>query len=146
MRLFTDTEFNETGGALISMSFVSEDAVHEFYEVVELKETWKPWALANLKPILNKDPITYVEFQKRLRVFFNKFSNIEIVANHPNDFLHVVQAMNTDDRGGWFEELKVIRFTIDDDISSKQSKILHNALEDARASRLSWFKKEGITL
>ena len=146
MRLFTDTEFNETGGALISMSFVSEDAVHEFYEVVELKEPWKPWALANLKPILNKDPITYVEFQKRLRVFFNKFSNIEIVANHPNDVLHVVQAMNTDDRGGWFEELKVIRFTIDDDISSKQSKILHNALEDARASRLSWFKKEGITL
>lgn len=146
MRLFSDTEFNETGGALISMAFVSEDGVHEFYEVVELKEEWRPWAKANLKPILNKAPIPYVEFQKRLRVFFNKFSNIDIVINHPGDVVHVAQALQTGSKGEWMEELKVVRFTIDDDISSRASAILHNALEDARASRLSWFKKEGVAL
>lgn len=144
MRLFIDCEFNSRDGALISMGLVSEDGKHEFYEAVELKEEVHEWVRDNVYPVINtKDFLTYETFQKRLAVFLRKFANIEIKADYPVDLIHILRAMETGP-GEWLEDLQPFTLTIDDALSAKGSKVPHNALEDARALRISWLKKEGL--
>jgi hypothetical protein len=74
-------------------------------------------------------------------VFLCKFANIVVVADYPVDLMHFNRAMETGP-GEWFE-LQPLTMLIDDALSAKGSKVPHNALEDARALRLSWLKKEG---
>lgn len=142
MRLFVDCEFNSFEGKLISMALVSEDGKHEFYEVIEHRYPINEWVAKNVIPILNKtDHLTYKVFQERLKVFLSKFANITFMADYPVDLLHVCRAMETGP-GEWFM-LQPLTMVIDDDLTAKGSKIPHNALEDARALRMSWVKKEG---
>lgn len=143
MRLFVDCEFNSRDGDLISMSLVSEDGKHEFYEVVELKGPVNEWVKDNVYPVINYGtPLTFETFQNKLKTFMGKFANIVIMADYPVDVMHVCRAMETGP-GEWFE-FQPMTMVIDDDLSAKGSKVPHNALEDARALRLSWMKKEGF--
>lgn len=141
MNLFCDCEFNGNNGGLISMAFVSEDGTREFYEAVECNEPLDPWVAKNVMPIINKPAIPYSAFQGQLKRFLQQFASVNVIVNHPNDVLHVCKALVLT-AGEWIM-VQPLTFEIDDELSCKQSKILHNALSDAWATRESWFKKHG---
>lgn len=140
MRIFLDCEFNQQEGGLISMGMITEDG-SEFYEVVECPETIAPWVKENVMPILEKDPIPYLEFQKRLKTFLKKFPKVDIIADYPDDISRLCIAM-IEGPGEWMM-VQPITFEIDDRLSAKGSILKHNAISDARALRESWFKING---
>lgn len=144
MILFCDCEFNSLGGNLISMGLVSEDGNREFYEVLELNELIDPWVQKNVMPHLEKEPIPYAEFQKRLHVFLKQFPNVHVVADYPIDILHFCQSIETGP-GDWME-IQPLTMEIIEELSSKASKVPHNAIHDARAVRESWLVKEGAVV
>lgn len=141
MRLFIDCEFNAMNGGLISMALVSEDGTREFYEVVEISEPLDPWVAEHVMPILGKAPVTYSVFQQSLKKFLSQFPAVKVLANHPDDFKHFCQSLITG-AGEWMM-IQPLTMEIDDAISGKASKVLHNALADARAQRESWLKNNG---
>lgn len=140
MRIFIDCEFNSAEGGLISMGMISEDGQRTFYEVVDVTEAIDPWVKENVMPILEKEPIPFKEFQRKLRVFLSQFPKVHIIADHPADIIRICRAMIVS--GGEFMEIPVT-FEVDHQLSAKQSKVLHNAFHDAVAIRESWFKVNG---
>jgi len=139
MNLFIDNEFNGMGGALISMALVSEDGAREFYEVVELHEPVIGWVKDNVMPIRNQTPIPFAVFQERLKRFLQQFPAVNIIADYPDDIKYFMEAVITGP-GEWFET-QPLTTEVQDNLSAKKSKILHNALEDARALRHDWMEK-----
>jgi len=142
MNLFCDCEFNSNNGGLISLALVSEDGTREFYEVVECNEPLDPWVAENVIPKLHKDPVPYSVFQALLKRFLGQFAGVHVIVNHPNDVVYFSKAL-LKTAGEWIM-VQPLTFEIDDELSSKQSTILHNALADAVATRDSWFKKHGF--
>lgn len=132
-KLYIDTEFNGFQGELISMALVPWEGP-EFYEVLECKNP-VPWVAENVMPHLGKQAITKKEFQNKLQDFLMQQIEISIVADWPEDIQHFCQAlitgpgfmMNTPDYR--------LEFIINRRLNSSNSKIPHNALEDARAIR-----------
>lgn len=141
MQLFIDCEFNSMGGGLISMALVSEDGEREFYEVVECNEAIDPWVRDNVMGILHKDAVSYTEFQSRLKKFLGQFPSVDIVADYPDDIKHFCNTV-IEGAGEWMM-IQPLTMIIDDDLSAKGSVVPHNALEDARALRLSWLVNNG---
>lgn len=141
MHLFIDCEFNGMNGGLISMGLVSEDGEREFYEVVDCHETIDPWVQENVLPILEKDPIPYKEFQRRLARFLKAFPSVHVVADFPDDIKHFMNSVITGP-GEWMM-IQPLTTEVDDGLSAKASTLLHNALHDARAIRDSWLRKNG---
>lgn len=141
IKLWIDCEFNSGNGNLISLALVNEGSDREFYEVVECNQAIDPWVAENVMPILEKDPISYTEFQTRLHKFLKQFPGIQVFANHPNDFKHLMLAVILTPKD-WMM-IQPFTMVLDDAISGKGSKVHHNALHDARASRDSWMKNNG---
>lgn len=129
MRLYLDCEFNEFGGELISMAIVAEDG-SEFYEVLPC-ENPGPWVAQNVIPVLNKDAVPRYLFKAKLFAFLNWFDDIHIVVDWPDDIKYFCNELITAPG----EMMAVPKFTCEMNrhLSNKRSKILHNALEDARA-------------
>ena len=142
MKLWIDCEFNEFGGDLISMALVAEDR-QEFYEVLNLEndEKYGSWVFANVVPWLNKDPITKQEFQQKLWMFINQWEEVHIVADWPDDIKYFCMSLITGPGMSMNTPLK-LTMQIDRELTTESSAILHNALEDARAIRHSWLKRE----
>lgn len=142
MKLFIDCEFNEFGGDLISMALVADDG-QEFYEVLNLEndEKYGSWVFANVVPWLNKDPITKEAFQRKLWMFLNQWEEVHIVADWPDDIKYFCMSLITGPGMSINTPLKMT-MQIDRQLSTETSKIMHNALEDARAIRHSWLKRE----
>lgn len=143
MNFFCDAEFDVPTDSLISLAIVSEDGNREFYEVIEHKHIQDDWVKANVIPILQKDPISFEEFQTRLEKFVSQFAGMNVIVNHPNDVIYFNKAL-LGEKGKWIM-IQPLTFDIDDRLSGKGSKLLHNALFDARATREDWFKKNGYT-
>lgn len=143
MNFFVDTEFDGPTNTLISLGIVSEDGQREFYEVLPYNDIQAPWVKENVVPILQKAPISFVEFQDKLEKFCKQFPGMNIIVNHPNDVYYFNFALMRE-RGKWIM-IQPLTFEIDDDLSGKGSKLLHNALFDARATRESWLAKHGLT-
>jgi hypothetical protein len=139
MKLFLDTEFTKFNGDLISMALVSEEG-DEFYEVVPFRHLMcHPWVLDNVIPVLQKEENTYERFQTKLRQYLNRFDEVEVIADWPEDFYHFSRALLT----GPGEILGVncrITMTLERRLDY-QSELPHNALEDARAIRTGYLKK-----
>lgn len=139
--IFIDCEFNGFGGDLISMALVSEDG-NKFYEVLNLENDtdYSLWVSKNVVPILNKQPISKDLFQHKLFTFINQYDNIHIIADWPDDIRYFCQslikgpgvAMNTP----YKMTMQVAR-----ELNTLDSKILHNALEDAKAIQRSWNRR-----
>lgn len=142
MNLFIDCEFNSYKGELISMALVSEDGVQEFYEVVQIPDQVDPWVAEHVVPILDRNAIGMTAFQRKLKVFLNKFPAINIIADYPDDIKYFMESVITGP-GEWFKT-QPLTCVVDDALSAKASASLHNALEYARAIRLSWFANQGI--
>lgn len=138
MLLFIDCEFNSAEGGLISMALVGEDPSRHFYEVVDCTEAIDPWVKDNVMPYLEKEPIRFVEFQRRLKSFLKQFARPHIVADHPNDIARFCQAITIS--GGEWMGIQPLQLSIDDRLSAKASTVPHNAFHDAVAIRNSWFK------
>jgi len=142
MKLWIDCEFNEFGGDLISMALVAEDG-QEFYEVLNLEndEKYGSWVFANVVPWLNKDPISKEEFQKELYLFINQWDEVHIIADWPDDIRYFCASLITGPGRALSTPLN-LTMQIDRELNTESSAILHNALEDARAIKRSWDRRE----
>ena len=142
MILFLDCEFNEFGGDLISMAFVSEEG-HEFYEVLNLEndKQYGNWVLKNVVPHLNKEPISKDLFQAKLYQFINQWQDVHIIVDWPDDIKYFCMSLITAPGVAINTPLN-LTIQINRELNSSASKIPHNALEDARAIRRSWLKLE----
>lgn len=116
-------------GKLISMALVAEDG-SEFYEVLKF-DNLTPWVRNNVIPVLGKEPIPYFEFQTKLRKFLNRFDRFELVADWPEDIAKFCEVLII----GPGMRIDTPNFTMTIRRIDTESKIPHNALEDARAAR-----------
>lgn len=141
-KIFIDCEFNEFGGDLISMALVAEDG-SEFYEVLNLQndEKYGSWVYANVVPHLHRDPISKEEFQQKLRTFINQWESVHIIADWPDDIKYFCAALITGP-GMCIGTPLNLTMQIDRELTTESSAILHNALEDARAIKRSWERRE----
>jgi hypothetical protein len=139
MKLFLDCEFTNFQGHLISMALVSEDG-DEFYEVVNFSLVdCHNWVLDNVVPILNKDPIPYEDFQRKLSKFLRQYKeDVEVVADWPEDFWHFTQALLTGP--GMMMDTPKLSMTMERRLEYL-SEIPHNALKDAIAIKAAYLKK-----
>ena len=126
MRMFIDCEFNEFKGDLISMAIVAENG-DEFYEVLDCPNPGD-WVKVNVIPILNKDPIPYSLFQRKLEFFLMKYNSIELIADWPEDIKHFCECLITDP--GFRLNTPPLTMTIIR--IDAESALPHNALADAR--------------
>ncbi len=130
MNLYIDCEFNGKGGELISMALVAEDG-REFYEVVQIPSNCTPWVFQNVIPILGKKPIGPKAFQAKLRHFLDKYPHPTIIADWPIDIAYfcewvIVGDYPMCDAPMFKAECMSLPYC-------PESKVPHNALEDARA-------------
>lgn len=134
MNIFIDCEFNGFGGDLISMALVADDG-EEFYEVVDLQNDrgYETWVLNNVVPILYQDSISPRLFIDKLYQFLAQYESVHIIADWPDDIKYFCQALITGP--GRAITTPPITLEIDRRLSAEKSKILHNALEDAKAIR-----------
>lgn len=140
--LFIDCEFDDPANKLISMAIVSEDGMREFYEVVEYDKPTDDWVLHNVIPILDKKPIPYDAFQAKLAAFCGQFPGMTIISDHVNDMRYFTASL--DYGSGKRIRIQPLILQVEDDLSAKRSKKLHNALFDARAVRDDYRKREGL--
>lgn len=140
MNIWIDTEFNEFSGDLISMALVADDG-QEFYEVLNLEndEKYGSWVYFNVVPYLNKDPIIKQLFQQKLWAFINQWDEVHIIADWPDDIKYFCMSLITVPGMCIGTPLK-LTMQIDRTLNTESSAILHNALEDARSIKHSWYK------
>lgn len=131
-RIWMDTEFNGTGGGLISMALVDEYD-NEFYEVVDCPGIWNTWVLLNVAPVLDKKPLTRNQFSDRLYKYLDKYIGFTLMADWPADIAHFCNALIVDH--GVRIQTPKFDMEIFPLLNADASKIPHNALEDARAIR-----------
>jgi hypothetical protein len=130
MRLFLDTEFNSTGGELISLALVGDDG-SEFYEVIGIPDAddLHPWVAEHVIPLLGKAPIGAKEFRRRLEAFLVERPGALIVADWPDDIGYLCLAV-----GGMMRRVGAMQCQIlPDQVQAIKPEIPHNALSDARA-------------
>ena len=130
MNLYIDTEFNGFGGELISMGIVSEEG-EEFYECLECNNP-VPWVEENVIPVLNKQPVSKIEFRVNLALFLNRFDEINVFADWPEDIVHFCRCLIINE-GTMLDIGRRACFQIIN-VESK-SLVPHNALADAIAIR-----------
>lgn len=142
MNIWIDCEFNEFGGDLISMALVADDG-QEFYEVLDLEndEKYGSWVFANVVPYLNKLAIPKMAFQSSLSRFINQWEEVHIIADWPDDIKYFCMSLITAPGRAINTPLKTT-MQIDRELSAELSAIPHNALEDARAIKRSWYARE----
>jgi hypothetical protein len=128
-KIFIDTEFNEFGGELISLALVTGTGF-EFYEVLECPNPG-PWVKNNVMPMLGKKPISKELFQDKLFNFLMHFTEITIIADWADDIKYFCESLIVGP--GISPRHPPISFILDRTLSSGHSKVLHNALYDARA-------------
>ena len=128
-KIYIDTEFNGFNGRLISMALVAEDG-NEFYEVLECRNPVE-WVQINVMPFLGKTAIDAPLFQSKLQKFLQQYKEIHLIADWPEDIKHFCSALITGP--GLCLNHPPITMIIRQDLSSKDSKLPHNALHDARA-------------
>ena len=131
MKLFIDTEFNEFRGKLISMAIVDEDGDY-FYESLGCDNPGA-WVAEHVMPIIDKQPISREEMQKRLWMFLSQYDAIHVIADWPEDIQHFCELLITGP--GTRIDTPPLTMEVRRDLDCA-SLMPHNALEDARAIRL----------
>lgn len=132
--LFLDTEFNGHRGQLISLALVSDFDDREFYGVLPLPADVHPWVAKHVVPYLGREPEDEATFRARLSVFLRRYKGCTVVADWPEDFVHLLTMITMPDG---------MRVNVDfsmDLVSGLDTKpqVPHNALSDARALMQAW--------
>ena len=130
MNLYIDCEWNGYHRDLISMALVSPEG-HEFYEVLPYGHMdLRPWVAKNVIPVLGKNPLLFSgALQGRLRDFLAQFYRIHIIADWPEDIARFCDALII----GPGLRIETPHLTFEVIRVDTESKVPHNALEDARA-------------
>lgn len=100
MIYYLDTEFNEFGGALLSLALVREDG-RSLYIVYDPPEKIGPWVAENVMPIMSSVPrgvdLCRVEDLRKGAHFISSFLQGDheptIVADWPDDVRYFCQAL-----------------------------------------------------
>jgi hypothetical protein len=138
MNIFIDCEFNGFGGDLISMALVAEDG-QEFYEVLNLEKDrgYERWVFEHVVPYLNKEPTNKQALQAKLWKFLNQYKEVNLIADWPDDIKYFCMSLIVSP-GVCINTPPKLTMEINRELSSKLSKIPHNALEDAKAIQQNW--------
>lgn len=138
-KVFLDTEFNGFGGNLLSMALVPEDNSKEFYREINFAGQLDPWVKANVAPHFILTPCSYYEFQRDLAEYLWRIGECTIVADWPDDIKYFCEALITGP-GERFSFIPNISFELDFGIEY-ESKVPHNALEDARGIKEFYLRR-----
>lgn len=133
--LFLDTEFNGFGGQLISIALVSDQTKDELYVVRDLPSNIHPWVKEHVVPYLLQSPSPDFILRDKLVNYLNKHSGEVIVADWPEDFIHLL-ALLCEPNGIKYNTGELKLQLIHD--CDPQPLIPHNAVSDARALR-DWY-------
>lgn len=134
MRYYIDTEFNGTGGQLLSIALVREDGV-VFYEVLHPHELLVPWVKEHVAPHFDQEPVARLQAVKKMQKFLRKEPGPHVfIADWPEDLIHF-NALLLRDHGKRNDPLRLACLLLhlpgfDTAMASRKP---HNALEDARA-------------
>lgn len=137
MKLFLDCEFNGFGGELISMALVDENEKY-FYEVLPCMNPTS-WVFNNVIPVLNKQNIDLIEFKENLFSFLNQYETIHIVADWPEDFSLFLTTLILQQGVCMMTPKLTMELWESDTSLNIDSKIPHNALQDAFALKRRYF-------
>lgn len=134
MRYYIDTEFNGTGGQLLSMALVRENGA-SFYEVLHAHELIVPWVGEHVVPHFDQEPVDRMRAVKKLQKFLRKDSGPHIfIADWPEDLAHL-NTMLLRDHGRRNDPLQFscLLLHLPGFDTATASEVPHNALADARA-------------
>lgn len=136
--IFLDTEFNGFGGELISIALVSDKGGKgsEFYGVRELPPDVHPWVQEHVVPVLRKKPETESALRKRLVGFLSRHEGDTIVADWPEDIIHLLRLLCTEPGYAYRLNLDLRLVKTTEELASD---LPHNALSDARAL-MRWYQ------
>ena len=129
MNIYIDCEFNEFGVELITMALVTKDN-NIFYERLDCSK-YTPWVEQYVAPhIKDMKILSLNEFQNKLEKYLSQFKKINIIADWPDDISYFCKALITSNIGTRINtpplSIEILRL-------DSESKIPHNALEDAKA-------------
>ena len=134
MRYYIDTEFNGTGGQLLSIALVREDGAH-FYEVLHTHELLVPWVKEHVAPHFGQESIARLQVVKKMQKFLRKDKGLHaFIADWPEDIAHFCSLLLRDHgkRNDPFQFACLLLNLAGFD-TAQASDIPHNALADARA-------------
>ena len=134
MRYYIDTEFNGTGGQLLSIALVRQDGEH-FYEVLHAHELVVPWVKEHVVPHYGQAPVERLQVVKKLQKFLRKDAGPHVfIADWPEDLAHFNMMLLRDHgrRNDPFQYACLL-LNLDGFDTALSSRLPHNALEDARA-------------
>lgn len=141
MNLFIDCEFNGFQGELISMALVDEQG-NFFYEVLRCQHP-TPWVEGHVMSVLNKAPIERSAFQQKLATFLSGYRIAHVVADWPEDLAHFCNILISG--AGRRLVTPPLSMALCTDLQF-QSRIPHNALEDARALAKAYGQRRATTV
>ena len=140
MKLFLDTEFNGFNGELLSIALVpSNKSEPNFYcELDRSNIELDPWVAENVAFADSPDELLSREqVQTYLHQYLNRFVNIEIIADWPDDIRYFCELLITGPGYSIDVPKKKITFTLDMNIEY-ESVVPHHALHDAIGIRNYW--------
>ena len=142
MRYFLDTEFNGFGGCLISLGLAPEEGDQDYYVVVPMTEEPLPWVAQHVMPYLKSVPnmlynqLDPIAAAHDIAAYLRTDPDPAIVADWPEDIALFCRLLQVGD--GDIVDVTSIRFHFirtPGFSTSRNSKVPHNALHDARALR-----------
>ena len=134
MRYYIDTEFNGTGGQLLSIALVREDGAH-FYEVLHAHELVVPWVEEHVVPHFGQEPISRMQAVKKMQKFLREDPGPHVfIADWPEDLVHFNKMLlrGHGKRNDPFQYACLL-LNLPGFDTALASRVAHNALEDARA-------------
>jgi hypothetical protein len=151
MRYFLDTEYNGTGGKLLSIALVPEYGDQEFYATFPLPAEIHPWVAVHVIPYLRMVPaglceeMTPDDAGAEISRYLAHDPDPEIIADWPDDIAYFCGLLVTgpgeivDIPSLGFRLLRTPGFS-----TAANSKVPHNALHDARSLRDFAAREEGF--
>ncbi|NCP19665.1 MAG: hypothetical protein GW855_10975 [Erythrobacter sp.] len=134
MRYYIDTEFNGTGGQLLSIALVRQDGA-SFYEVLHAHELIVPWVREHVVPHYGQEPVERLQAVKKMQKFLRKDSGPHVfIADWPEDLVHF-NTMLLRDHGKRNDPFRFacLLLNLPEFDTARASELPHNALADARA-------------
>ena len=142
VRYFIDTEYNGSGGALLSLALVPDDG-EDLYLTLDWSGALEPWVERNVLPYLDTVPDSLVsprlsraDAARTIAHYLAGDSEPVIVADWPEDIAQFNMLLLTGP--GSMIEVPALTFRflpLSGFSTAANSKVPHNALHDARSLR-----------
>lgn len=143
MRYFCDTEYDGSGGALLSLALVPDDGGDEFYALLAVDPITDPWVEQHVVPYLDNvpeglkhDPMRREDAAHALAAFLAHDPEPVICADWPEDLAQLSMLLVTGPgRMVTVPPLTLNLLNLSGFSTAANSEVPHNALYDARALR-----------